>query len=116
MKCNLNFENSFIYQSFPRIEFLIEISAYKENSIVISSKGKISICNFALDRVINFSNEKNSPHGVQKNDIRLSTPLFCTATNVFPLHRFCSHNEIRNTIFILAKFITSVLEEEKLFF
>lgn len=115
MKCNLNFENSFIYQSFPRIEFLIEISAYKENSIVISSKGKISICNFALDRVINFSNKKNSPHRVQKNDIRLSTPLFCTATNVFP---FVSvrHNEIRNTIFILAKFITNVLEEEKLFF
>lgn len=41
MRWNLNFENSFIYQSFPRIEFLIEISAYKENSIVISSKGKI---------------------------------------------------------------------------
>ena len=107
MGCNLNLEDSFFYQSFPRIELSIEISARKKNSIR----------NFALDRVINFSNEKNSQHGVQKkkkNDIRLSTPLFCTATNVFSLHRISvRHNEIRNTIFILAKFIISVLSRRK---
>lgn len=96
MRCNLNLENSFIYQSFPRIELLIEISAYKENSIVISSKGKIlSVISRSI--ALSIFQMKRIRRMVSKKTILDCQRLYSgTATNVFSLHRVSvRHNEIR---------------------